>query len=58
MPEPVRKANLAAALDALVHLYDGWGRPDQAAPWRKERESLQSPAPAEKPNEKSSRVGR
>jgi hypothetical protein len=29
---------LVEAADALVRLYEAWGRPEQAAAWRKRRE--------------------
>ncbi|MEX2118185.1 MAG: tetratricopeptide repeat protein, partial [Pirellulales bacterium] len=32
------------ALERLVQLYDAWGKPDEAAKWRKELEAHQSPA--------------
>jgi hypothetical protein len=31
------KARLTEALERLVHLYDGWGKKDQADEWRKRR---------------------
>jgi tetratricopeptide (TPR) repeat protein len=34
-----RRTCLAQALERLVYLYDAWGRPDQAASWRKELEA-------------------
>jgi serine/threonine protein kinase/lipopolysaccharide biosynthesis regulator YciM len=47
----VSKKNLTEALDRLVELYDAWGKPDQAARWRAEREKL--PKPPEPPKAKS-----
>jgi tetratricopeptide (TPR) repeat protein len=32
------------ALERLVQLYDAWGKPDEAAKWRRELEARQSPA--------------
>jgi eukaryotic-like serine/threonine-protein kinase len=37
------KEDLAQALDWLVQLYDAWGKPEEAAPWRKELETLTKP---------------
>ena len=34
----VRDMMLRAALERLVQLYDAWGKPDEAAKWRKELE--------------------
>jgi Tfp pilus assembly protein PilF len=31
---PEKKAQLPEALDRLVQLYDAWGKPEKAAPWR------------------------
>src|SRR5262249_652864 len=31
------RARVTEALNRLIQLYDGWGRPDQAAKWREER---------------------
>ena len=33
---PAAQTRLAEALERLVQLYDAWGKPDQAAEWRKE----------------------
>jgi hypothetical protein len=44
------KKSLTAALERLVQLYDAWGKPDQAARWRPEREKL--PKPPEPPKAK------
>jgi hypothetical protein len=35
-----------SALERLVRLYDGWGKPDEAAKWRKE---LQAAQPSDQP---------
>ena len=32
----VKDATLRGALERLVQLYDAWGKPDEAAKWRKE----------------------
>ena len=34
----VRARTLRGALERLVQLYDAWGKPDEAAKWRKELE--------------------
>jgi hypothetical protein len=39
IPEPGRKVWLTEALKRLVRLYDAWGKPDEAAKWRKELET-------------------
>jgi serine/threonine protein kinase len=39
MPEPVRAAVVAEALERLVRLYDAWGKKDQASQWRKKLEA-------------------
>jgi tetratricopeptide (TPR) repeat protein len=44
------KVRLTEALDRLVQLYDAWGKPDQAARWRAERDKL--PKPPEPPKAK------
>jgi hypothetical protein len=31
---PISKDRLPYALERLVQLYEGWGKPDQAALWR------------------------
>ena len=36
------KARLDEALQRLVQLYDAWGKPDEAARWRKELEALRA----------------
>jgi eukaryotic-like serine/threonine-protein kinase len=36
IPPPVRGQRLTEALERLVALYEGWGKPDQAAQWRQE----------------------
>jgi tetratricopeptide (TPR) repeat protein len=38
IPAQVRQARLAEALERLVRLYDGWGKKDEAAKWRQERD--------------------
>jgi tetratricopeptide (TPR) repeat protein len=38
------KPHLAEALERLVQLYDAWGKPDQAARWRRELESEKAAA--------------
>jgi tetratricopeptide (TPR) repeat protein/tRNA A-37 threonylcarbamoyl transferase component Bud32 len=42
VPAP-NKAQLTAALERLVQLYDGWGKPDQAKQWRQELEAARTP---------------
>jgi serine/threonine protein kinase len=37
---PDRKARLAEALGLLVRLYDGWGKKEEAAKWKKEQEAM------------------
>jgi hypothetical protein len=37
-------AFLTQALERLVHLYDAWDKPDEAAKWRQELEALRKPA--------------
>jgi len=44
IPLPVKDLRLREALERLVHLYDAWGKPDEAASWRKELEALKKPA--------------
>jgi serine/threonine protein kinase/tetratricopeptide (TPR) repeat protein len=39
IPAAQRAAHLTEALERLVQLYDGWGKPDAAAKWRKELEA-------------------
>jgi hypothetical protein len=36
---PAHRSRLTEALERLVHLYDAWNRPVQAARWRKELEA-------------------
>jgi tetratricopeptide (TPR) repeat protein/tRNA A-37 threonylcarbamoyl transferase component Bud32 len=36
IPPPLRQGRLTEALQRLVQLYDAWGKPDEAARWRKE----------------------
>ena len=36
---PAAKTRLAESLERLVQLYDAWGKPDQAAEWRKKLEA-------------------
>jgi hypothetical protein len=36
-------ARVADALDRLVELYSAWGKPDQAAAWRREQSALSKP---------------
>jgi serine/threonine protein kinase/Tfp pilus assembly protein PilF len=40
---PQAQSRLREALDRLVQLYDAWGKPDEAAKWRAEREKLPKP---------------
>jgi hypothetical protein len=35
IPLLVRKTRLSEAAERLVQLYDAWGKPDEAARWRK-----------------------
>jgi hypothetical protein len=37
---PQSQARLAEAVERLVMLYDAWGKPDEAATWKKEFEAL------------------
>ena len=39
----IRDAELKETIEAFIALYDGWGKPDQAAEWRAE---LERPAAA------------
>jgi len=39
IPAPVQPAYLGEALQRLVRLYDRWGKPEQADPWRKKLEA-------------------
>jgi Tfp pilus assembly protein PilF len=50
IPPQWRRVRLTEALDRLVQLYDAWGKPDQAARWRAERDKL--PKPPEPPKAK------
>ena len=34
MPGGLRARHLPPSLERLVHLYDAWGKPEQAARWR------------------------
>jgi hypothetical protein len=49
IPVPERTC-LTEALERLVQLYDAWGKPEQAADWRAERDKL--PKPPEPPKAK------
>lgn len=40
IPPQAKDLRLRVALDRLVQLYDVWGKPDEAARWRKELEAL------------------
>jgi non-specific serine/threonine protein kinase/serine/threonine-protein kinase len=42
-PVAIIRLNQIEALGWLVQLYEEWGKPDQAARWRKERDALRSP---------------
>jgi len=39
IPPADRDKRLSAAVDRLIKLYDSWGKPDEAAKWRKELKS-------------------
>ncbi|MEX2560603.1 MAG: serine/threonine-protein kinase, partial [Pirellulales bacterium] len=43
-PPQLKEGRLRDVLERLVQLYDAWGKPDEAAKWRKELEAHQSPA--------------
>jgi eukaryotic-like serine/threonine-protein kinase len=50
---PTPEQRLAESLERLVQLYDAWGKPDEAAKWRKELESHRKAAEnSVKPKEK------
>jgi hypothetical protein len=53
---PAGKPNLTSALERLVHLYDAWGKPEQAEQWRKELEAHKTKAgmPLDKEKKKKS----
>jgi tetratricopeptide (TPR) repeat protein len=44
IPPPVRSVRLSEALQRLVHLYDAWGKPDEAARWQKALEEAKEKA--------------
>jgi outer membrane protein assembly factor BamD (BamD/ComL family) len=49
---PQSKVRLTEALQRLVQLYDAWGKPDEAARWRKELDAAKAnerPPAAPKP---------
>ena len=41
---PQAKARLTETLERLVQLYDAWGKPEQAATWRKQLDQAKPPA--------------
>ena len=41
-PLPPETVRIVAALDRLIALYEAWGKADETAKWRKERDSLQA----------------
>src|SRR5262249_46375921 len=43
------RVRLREALQRLVRLYDAWGKPDEAARWRKELDAAKEKEPAPKP---------
>jgi hypothetical protein len=43
------KKYLTEALERLVQLYDAWGKPEQAKPWRQQLEAKQPPRKANQP---------
>ncbi len=45
---PQSKKRLTEAAERIVQLYDAWGKPDQAAEWRKRLPVHQTAVPAEK----------
>jgi hypothetical protein len=47
---PQGQRNLADALGRLVHLYDAWDKPDQAAAWR-QRLTPQAKTPTKGPDQ-------
>jgi hypothetical protein len=52
IPGPLRSIRLGEALQRLVRLYEAWGKKDEAARWRKEREALEIPHPTPGPKQK------
>ncbi|HZN96924.1 MAG TPA: tetratricopeptide repeat protein [Gemmatimonadales bacterium] len=44
-PPRVEDVRLQGALELLVHLYEAWGRADEAAKWRKELEAARAAGP-------------
>ncbi len=46
---PHAKVRLIEALERLVQLYDDWGKPEQAAEWRKKLEAAKGDKPPVKP---------
>jgi tetratricopeptide (TPR) repeat protein len=48
-PPSTRQLRIAEALDRLIQLYDQWGKPDEAATWRNERDKRKAAAPPAKP---------
>ncbi len=55
IPEEFKAPRLSEGLERLVKLFDEWGKPDEAAKWRKELESLPKPEakPTAPPTEKA-----
>ena len=49
IPPQVNDSRLSDALERLVQLYDAWGKPDEAAKWRKELEAARAADRPEKP---------
>jgi len=43
MPPQVKDLRLRQALERLVQLHDAWGKPDEAAKWRKELQAAKKP---------------
>ena len=46
---PQADARLDEAVDQLIRLYDAWGKPDEAAKWRKELEARKAAGAQAKP---------
>jgi tetratricopeptide (TPR) repeat protein len=46
------QVHVSETLEQLVHLYDAWGKKDEAAKWRKHLEPLKTPKPKPPPKEK------
>jgi tetratricopeptide (TPR) repeat protein len=49
VPPQVEGVRIEDALDRLVRLYDAWGKPDEAAKWRKELAAARAAGPPREP---------